>query len=139
MSLEIETNTEDFDDILQEANIKLDGCKFAYVFSLLTKTPGKKGELPPEVAAFKEFLDLTAREQGICSEETKKSPLVHAWHNNNRLYFVIDLADTILESLVGGTLRDAFEVYRQYSIDIKVRIATAMTLKSIVETVGPAH
>ena len=131
----MENNTEDFDDIIQEAGLDLDKMDFAYFVSFQTKKAGKPGKLPTPVNEFKEFIELLAKENGFIMPE-KKSELFKVLHINNRLYMIIDPTDTFMGAMFGEQLKTVFETYRKYSIDLQIRISTAMTIKSIVETVN---
>lgn len=135
--VEMETNTEDFDDILQEGGVKIEDKCFYYLISIQTKKEAIPGQIPPVVREFTEYLISLAHETNILLPE-KKTDFIKVWHKNHRLYFAIDPNETVLGNVIGEQLYGAFKVFRQYSMDIKVSICSAMTIKSIIETVGAA-
>lgn len=134
-NIEIESNTEDIDFLIEKAGIKLEGSSFCYLLSFQTKEAAVPGKVPQAVEQFLDFMRETALISNI-TEEDHIANLIKAYHEGNRLYLAIDFSKTILAVHNGALLVELFKIYRQYSLDFKLSFATEMTIKSIIEKVA---
>lgn len=133
LTVELETNTEDFDEILAKAGVVLSGNNFAVVYSFTTKKPAVPGKLPEPVLALKDHIEALIKQTSPGVDE--KAQFVTLLHEGQKMYLIVTPAGSMMADIVGHQLAIAFDVYTSYSLDFKFRFASAMTIKSLIDSV----
>lgn len=133
LTVELETNTEDFDEILSKAGVVLEKGNFAVVYSFTTKKPAVPGKLPEPVLAFQEHIEQMAKVSFGSKDD--KVQLVRILHEGHKVYIILTPDGTMMADIAARQLTFAFDIYTSYSLDFKLRFASAMTIKSLIESV----
>lgn len=120
------------------AKLTLGGTNTIVALSVQTKNPGQKGVVPPPVAEFVEVYHTMMYESDVLLTD-KSSDYIKVVHHKTKLWILVDLGLTVADGMISNQLNEMFGTWAKCSLDLQARVATAMTIKSIVDAVRFAH
>lgn len=138
ITIDVENNPDSFKEVLQASGHKLNQNSCGVILTLATKTPGKKGEIPGPVTELIDAVHSIAREaNGVFVE--KWSDYIKVVHENSKLQIILDMNGTIMDGIFASSVHSCFERWKEYGLNFNFKMATAMTLNSVVEKVTSSN
>lgn len=110
--------------------------KPCYIFSVQTKKPAVKGKIPAPVQDFIDlFIGLLTEKELIEPTNKDTKTILNAIHIGQTIYLVFDQGECTFSNMASDQISGILKEWKQGSMDAQISVSTAMTVKSIVDTV----